>query len=300
MKDTVEFGGWPRPPRWAWAIAGVAAAAALAAVVVARTGPHQSAASRSNSPTAVAAPGRGSGTLAGDKSDWEQLRSLEQLAGRGRYRIVAAAVTAVGPGYQGTVTIDAGSADLVKPQETVLTSAGLVGTVSAVSARTATVLLATDPSAKTGVRISGTRQIGVVSGLGPSQPGLLRLQMFAATAVLRPGEQLVTYASIGDRPYVPGVSVGVITRVQASAGPLTKDAYVRPFANDGTLGVVGVVIAPAAQEPRRFGAANPAGQPHRHRRPSSAAPPPLSTNGNPPTAPARRSLSREAGDAASQ
>jgi hypothetical protein len=41
VSDTVEFGGWPRPPRWVWAIAGVAAVAVLAGVVVARTGPHR-------------------------------------------------------------------------------------------------------------------------------------------------------------------------------------------------------------------------------------------------------------------
>ena len=41
MSNTTEFGGWPRPPRWAWAIAAVAAVAALAGVVVARTGPHR-------------------------------------------------------------------------------------------------------------------------------------------------------------------------------------------------------------------------------------------------------------------
>ncbi len=89
----------------------------------------------------------------------------------------------------------------------------------------------------------------MVSGLGRSQPGLLRLQVFDANAVLRPGEQLVTYASVGDRPYVPGVPVGVITRVQAGADSLTKGAYVRPFANDDTLGVVGVVIAPPRKNP---------------------------------------------------
>ena len=39
--DVTEFGGWPQPPRWVWAVAGVAAVAVLAGVVVARTGPHR-------------------------------------------------------------------------------------------------------------------------------------------------------------------------------------------------------------------------------------------------------------------
>ena len=37
--DVAEFGGWPRPPRWVWVAAGVAAVAVLAGVVIARTGP---------------------------------------------------------------------------------------------------------------------------------------------------------------------------------------------------------------------------------------------------------------------
>ena len=43
--DVAEFGGWPRPPRWVWAVAGITAVAVLAGVVVARTGPHHAAAS---------------------------------------------------------------------------------------------------------------------------------------------------------------------------------------------------------------------------------------------------------------
>jgi hypothetical protein len=59
--DVSEFGGWPRPPRWVWAVAGVAAAAVLVAVVVARTGPHHRGASPvPGSPATAAAPVPGS------------------------------------------------------------------------------------------------------------------------------------------------------------------------------------------------------------------------------------------------
>jgi hypothetical protein len=70
--DVVEFGGWPRPPRWVWAAAGVAAVAVLAGMVVARTGPHHAAASsRSRPPTAAASPVPGSRTpAAGSAPAW--------------------------------------------------------------------------------------------------------------------------------------------------------------------------------------------------------------------------------------
>ena len=181
-----------------------------------------------------------------------QLQRLLQLAGRGRYRIVAANVIASGPAYENTVTIDAGSADGLKPAETVLNGAGLVGTVTSVSGHTATVLLDTDAAATVGVRVAGTGEIGAVTGTGHAQsgPAALRLQVFDANAVLAAGQQLVTFGSVGGRPYVPGVPVGVITRVVGSPGALTKLAYVRPFADDGALGVVGVVIVPPRRNPR--------------------------------------------------
>ena len=60
--DVAEFGGWPQPPRWVWAVAGVAAVAVLAGVVVAHTGPRHAAAS---------SPVRGTRTLArGPAAQW--------------------------------------------------------------------------------------------------------------------------------------------------------------------------------------------------------------------------------------
>jgi hypothetical protein len=54
--DVVEFGGWPRPPRWAWAVAGIVVAAVLAGVIAAHTGArHATASSPSRSPAAAAA-----------------------------------------------------------------------------------------------------------------------------------------------------------------------------------------------------------------------------------------------------
>src|SRR6266567_1094064 len=58
--DVAEFGGWPRPPQWVWAVAGVVAAAVLAGVVIAHTRSHHAAAAwRSKSPAAAPAPLRG-------------------------------------------------------------------------------------------------------------------------------------------------------------------------------------------------------------------------------------------------
>jgi rod shape-determining protein MreC len=74
--------------------------------------------------------------------------------------------------------------------------------------------------------------------------------VFSSNAVLRPGEQLVTFGSVGGSPYVPGVPVGVITKVVGSTSSLMRLALVRPFASMATLGVVGVVVVPPRTNPR--------------------------------------------------
>jgi hypothetical protein len=53
-EDVAEFGGWPRPPRWVWAAAGVAAVAVLTGLAAARSGPHDAASSRTRSRTLAA------------------------------------------------------------------------------------------------------------------------------------------------------------------------------------------------------------------------------------------------------
>lgn len=185
------------------------------------------------------------------KADYAQLRKMLLVAGAGQYRVVAASVIAIGQGYQQTVTLDVGSDDGVRPQETVLNGQGLVGEVTSVSATTSTVLLATDSVAVVGVAVAPSGQLGWVTGPGKvAHGGLMTLQMLSSAAVLKPGDQLVTSASVKDMPYVPGVPVGVVTRLVVANGSLTAAALVRPYVDFGALSVVGVVIAPPAHDPR--------------------------------------------------
>jgi rod shape-determining protein MreC len=177
------------------------------------------------------------------KTARKQLTELLQLDAGG-YRIVPASVIAAGGGFSDTVTLDAGSNDGIKPDETVLNGSGFVGTVTQVSADTSTVLLASDATSVVGVELADGGQIGSVTGTGKSMSGsaLLRLSLFDANAVLHPGQQVVTYASVGNRPLVPGVPVGTIVSVSSNAGGLTQTAMVRPAVSFTALGVVGIVV----------------------------------------------------------
>ena len=186
------------------------------------------------------------------RADYVQLSRLLQVAGRGGYRVVAASVVAGGQGYQQTVTLDAGSNDGVRPQQTVLDGQGLVGEIVSVTTQTSTVQLVTASGAVVGIRLAPGGDNGWVTGPGKSAAGspLLRLQVLSTGAALKPGEQLVTAASVHDRPYVPGVPVGVIDSVQSQGGSLTPVALVRPYADFSALGVVGIVIAAPSRDPR--------------------------------------------------
>lgn len=181
-----------------------------------------------------------------------QLRQLLQLDARGGYKIVAASVIAVGGDYSDTITIDAGRADGIQADETVLNGDGLVGVVTSVGTTTATVQLATDASSAVGVRLAGSGAIGEVTGSGETMAGadMLHLRLFNATTVLTPGQELVTFGSVGGRPYVPGVPVGYVQSVTSEPGSLTQTALITPFADFTGLGVVGVVIAPPRTDPR--------------------------------------------------
>ena len=181
----------------------------------------------------------------------KQLAQLLQLDA-GAYQIVTASVIAAGGDFSNTVTLDAGSRDGIKPDETVLNGFGFVGTVTQVSADTSTVLLADDASSVVGVQMADGGEIGDVTGAGKSMsgPALLRLNLFDANAVLKPGQEVVTYASLGDQPEVPGVPVGTVESVSSSAGALTQTAMVRPYVNFTALGVVGVVVQVPRHNPR--------------------------------------------------
>jgi rod shape-determining protein MreC len=178
------------------------------------------------------------------RSESRQLAQLLRIDA-GAYRIVGANVIATGGDYSDTVTLNAGSSDGIKVDETVLNGSGFVGKVTQVSLDTCTVVLASDASSVIGVQMAGTGEIGEVTGTGKSMSGsgLLQLSLFDANAVLQPGQEVVTYASVSDQPEVPGVPVGTVISVHSSAGSLVQTALVKPFVTFTALGVVGIVVS---------------------------------------------------------
>jgi rod shape-determining protein MreC len=174
-----------------------------------------------------------------------ELGTLLNLTGKDHYKVVAASVIAAGGSYSDTVTISAGSSAGITANETVLNGEGLVGTVVSTSPTESTVQLATAAGTTVGIRMAGDGQIGALTGTADDFSGTapLKLTLFSADAALRAGQELVTFGSVGGRPYVPGIPIGKITKVTTEPGSLTPTALVTPFADFTGLGVLGVVTS---------------------------------------------------------
>lgn len=184
-----------------------------------------------------------------NRSRVRQLDSMLKTAGAGQYGIKGAEVIGIGAaqGFSWTVTIDAGAKDGLKRDMTVLNGDGLVGRVTTVGPDTATVLLANDPDFTVGTRMEKTDELGFATGQG-DRP--LSVQLLNGKSEVKKGDRLVTFGSRKDKPFVPGVPVGEVVRVDPSGGDLTRTVYVKPYVGFTRLDIVGVVVEAPREDPR--------------------------------------------------
>jgi rod shape-determining protein MreC len=130
---------------------------------------------------------------------------------------------------------------------TVISGYGLVGVVKKAYSHSALVQLSSDPAFKIGARIAGTQQIGILSGQG-SRKGVL--QLLDNSTEVQVGDVLLARGSQNGRPFVPGVPIGVVTKVDNSPGAVSQTAEVKFYANFSTLGVISVVVSNPKADPR--------------------------------------------------
>jgi rod shape-determining protein MreC len=129
---------------------------------------------------------------------------------------------------------------------TVLSQYGVAGVVKDVYPSTALIQLASDPSFRIGARIAGSQQIGILTGRGNRTAAL---QLLDNSTTVKEGDVLLSRGSIANRPYVPGVPLGVVTAVDNSPGAVAQTATVRYYTNFSTLGVVAIVVSGSATDP---------------------------------------------------
>lgn len=176
----------------------------------------------------------------------DELRRLNGLTTRGGYKTVRCRVVAVGAdNFAWTATVDCGSRDGIKNDQTVVNADGLVGKVIEVAPFTAQVLLAVDPEFTVVGRLAAHGTSGPVTGNGLKP---MEMQLLEPTAKVSKGEAIVSQGVQGG--IVAGVPIGVVESVSRERSVLTRTVTVKPFVRFTSLDVVAVVVQPPRKDPR--------------------------------------------------
>ena len=168
--------------------------------------------------------------------DNQMLRDLLGFVRRFPNRLVSCEVIGRdSTGWWQTVRLDKGAAAGVAEGRAVLTTEGLIGRTTAVSDRTADVLLLSDPSCKVAVRLKRSGEFGVAEGQGavPGQPPAVRADYLPKTADVQQGDEVVTSGLGGLFP--KGLPVGRVAEVALDASGLYQTARIELAADLGKL-----------------------------------------------------------------
>jgi len=187
------------------------------------------------------ADARGKASVAANtERERQQLLALQKLTFAEATPAVSARVIATSPSnFQLTVEIDKGEPDGIKKGMPVVTGAGLVGKVVAVSKERATVLLITDPSFNVGIRLSASGDVGVARGNGKSQPLPVDL-VDVATKVT--GQEMVVTSGLQGSLFPPNVPVGTVRSATVRPGSLQHTISIDPAVDLSRLDYLKVLL----------------------------------------------------------
>lgn len=176
----------------------------------------------------------------GAERERQALLELMRLDFASSIPAVAARVVSTSPSnFQNTVVVDRGSDHRLVVGMPVVTGAGLVGRVQQVSKTRATIQLLTDRGSSVGVRLTGSKQIGVASGSGNNEP--LHVDFVATETEVKPGEVVVTSGLQGS-PYPPEIPVGTVKELKKPPGAIQQEISVTPSVDLPRLEFVKVLL----------------------------------------------------------
>lgn len=159
-----------------------------------------------------------------DQSEYERLQKMYDLdIEYENYEKVAARIISKDPGnWYDTFMINKGSADGIRVDNNVIAGKGLVGIVTQVGSRWATVRSIVDDSSHVSAMTVGTQDNCVVDGdLELLDEGKLRFeQLYDQDDVVTVGERVVT-SNISEK-FVEGLFIGYISEVYQDTNNLTK------------------------------------------------------------------------------
>ena len=177
---------------------------------------------------------------AAEESLRELLEELEIDFVGGADRLVGQVIDRPGNFASYSIEIDRGSDDGVRRGMPVVTSAGLVGTVSEVQANFSQVRLLHQPEVKIGIRVVGTGEVALAEGQGIGED-LIITQGITDETSIEEGDAVVT-SGIEGSVYPPDLAVGVISNVEFDTRLLEQSISVRPVADLENLRFVTVIL----------------------------------------------------------
>lgn len=179
-----------------------------------------------------------------DKFELSRLRELYKLDEKyPDYEKVGARVIGKDAGnWFNTFIIDKGSDDGIAVDMNVIAGSGLVGRVTAVSKKSATVLAIIDDSSNVGAQVLSTSDNCIVTGslklMNENKIAISKLS--DAEDKVISGEKIVT-SNISDK-YLPGILIGYVDEIAMDSNNLTKSGTIRPAVDFAHLEEVLVIL----------------------------------------------------------
>ena len=175
-----------------------------------------------------------------------QFAELSELEGITQYTSLESVTSRVVGGsltnFEHAIQIDRGSDHGVAEGMPVVTGAGLVGRVTAVTARRATVQLITDPAFDIGVRLAQSGEVGLGHGTGERRPLLVDAGVEISIRESIPDDEVVLTSGVDRSAFPPDIPIGHVTDVEAAADQLSLVLTVEPLADLGDLAYVRVLL----------------------------------------------------------
>ena len=153
--------------------------------------------------------------------------------------LAARVVGAPPSSFDRSVQLDRGSDDGIAEDLPVVTGAGLVGRVVAVSRTSSTVRLVSDHASAVGARLSASGELAVAEGRGVDRP--LRLGLLDARSEVAAGDLLVT-SGVAGSPFPGGIPLGRVVAVAHTPGALEPVVDVEPTVDLDRLRHVRVLL----------------------------------------------------------
>lgn len=142
--------------------------------------------------------------------------------------------------WSSILTIDAGSADGLEANDCVVTSQGMVGYISSLSAHTAEVTTIIDKSMSAGALVTRTGEIGVAEGdYQLMSDGRLKVSYLSKDADVVVGDTVQTSGTGGLFP--KGLTIGTVESVKTESDGMSNYAVITPMVSITELSSVYII-----------------------------------------------------------